>query len=843
MNHPDDKLLHLFSRGKLSPNLEADIERHLSVCPDCVKHLDQIERMDRGSFLKELKAASHFKTTIEIQSGHRIGGHYLLQEQLGQGGMGVIWKAYDEIAHRYVVLKFISHDVRHFKEVEKTFLTSFQKVHRLQHQHICPSYGMEQDRERGLFLVMKYIDGLPLNIYQRYRIEQDGFISFLELVCILRDAADALDYAHAQKIIHRDIKPQNIMIGRGVDGVQIIDFGIAGEIRTDLVTSESIISKKISGTRFYMAPEQWEGKKQDARTDQYSLAATAYELLSRNVPFSDRDIELLRYRVLHDRPRPLTNCPSGVNAALVKGLAKNRKDRFVNCRAFVDTLYREIKNFDGGNDLRVGRSSFLKNGNLQSTRQTGPLPGVLSGFKNISGLSSDWNDVQSRNSVDFFKKVKISFANHLYRNIVLSLLALFILTIFTGSLIYYKQLEISFSKSGLSFRVQDKSVRGKTGGTEKNQNPLRPTNDPQTKLPTAFNNRIPSPNGWAGSTPGPGMPWTQPPSGQSWTQTPLGQPWTNGLPGNVPNSSYLPGVHPVTSTAGQGQNNNGSSSANSSETSSSNSKFISNFRSKRNTLFNVARVTLRVEENALGEIEFERTYSIKPLAFLGDEFNSNLFENAKYYKNQKTGTILIAFPDGNIAPGPNSKVLSQDNTFYPKPKMNESLLSLGENWTYQCVGASFDYNSMATEFRHQMRDPYLMISRENIKLPFSVSYEIPEKNTAFPVLKLQLMNMKRVLYDITITIKKGENERLLISSTVTYGNLTIVKPGEVPDKGYIINNMEVENNSSMNKNFVLAKQDAYLVNSFKMELRGNSLSQSTHPDFLLSFMALVGQFL
>lgn len=331
--HPDDEILKRFAVGRLTEVRGDEIEAHLVDCKACTQRLDEIERKNSDAFLHAMKAAQDNMLSGDFTPGSLLGGHFRLEKQIGRGGMGEAWKAWDETAQRYVVLKFVPKDIQNINEAMEAVLESFTRVHALQHQHICPLYVLEDDPQHGFFLVMKFIDGMPLDAYSR----KNKLLSFDQVVQILRDVADALDYAHSRKVIHRDVKPANIMIGKA-DGVQLIDFGLADEIRASLTRTVEVSNARITGTRSYMAPEQWEGRKQDARTDQYALAVTAYELLAGHLPFIGTDAEILRNCVIHSSPTPIPGLPEHVNAALLKGLAKNRNDRFESCKAFVEAL-------------------------------------------------------------------------------------------------------------------------------------------------------------------------------------------------------------------------------------------------------------------------------------------------------------------------------------------------------------------------------------------------------------------------------------------------------------------------------------------------------------------------
>ena len=290
----------------------------------------------------ELYAAPSHPKTEGFTAGSTLSGNFRLENILGRGGMGEAWKAYDLTAERFVVLKFVPKEIQHIKEAIDSVRDSFKKVHALQHQHICPVYGLFTDPAHGLYLVMKFIDGAPLNEYVQRQIKKQGKMSFGDAVQILWAIAKGLDYAHEKKVIHRDIKPQNVMIGKS-DGVQIIDFGLAEEIRESMAQYTGVVFTQASGTRSYMAPEQWRGRMQDARTDQYALAVTAYQLFSGRVPFSSGDADVLRTCVLNEPPEPIKGLPEHVNAALLKALSKKREDRYENCKAFVKAMATKPK--------------------------------------------------------------------------------------------------------------------------------------------------------------------------------------------------------------------------------------------------------------------------------------------------------------------------------------------------------------------------------------------------------------------------------------------------------------------------------------------------------------------
>ncbi|MCL2625043.1 MAG: SUMF1/EgtB/PvdO family nonheme iron enzyme, partial [Planctomycetaceae bacterium] len=277
---------------------------------------------------------------VELAPGMPLNSKYELIEQIGRGGMGVVWKAHDIVGDRSVALKFVPPDLQRFESEMQRVRETFGKVHALNHQSICPLYGMENGGAQiGHYLVMKYLKGETLHEYiVRTDRKRKGF-PLSQVAVLLTRVAKALDYAHRYDVIHRDIKPSNIFLvntGKGVE-VQVIDFGLADEIKSSL-TRVSQLTFNISGTRPYMAPEQWRGRRQTAATDQYALGVVAYELLAGYLPFDVKDTELLRLAVMQDTPERIKKIPDAANAALQKAMAKDKEDRFESCVAFVKAL-------------------------------------------------------------------------------------------------------------------------------------------------------------------------------------------------------------------------------------------------------------------------------------------------------------------------------------------------------------------------------------------------------------------------------------------------------------------------------------------------------------------------
>jgi len=278
-----------------------------------------------------------------LEPGRKIGQfqNFTLVRSLGRGGMGQVWLAEEELGggrKRNVVCKLLPMPVQDDKKSMDDLAKTFDLTSRLFHPHICPLFGMNEDPEYGFFFVMDHCEGGSLWDWFQKPENRNG-IALSELLPIFRPIAEALDYAHSQHIIHRDVKPQNIMfaIRDGQRVPSLIDFGIAARVHATM-TMTMPTSQASKGTPHYMPPEQFMGeKKQDGRADQYSLAASLYHLLAGNPPF-EGNIYSLAAQVMQKIPDPIPTLTAAQNSALLRALAKKPDDRFAACAEFVNSL-------------------------------------------------------------------------------------------------------------------------------------------------------------------------------------------------------------------------------------------------------------------------------------------------------------------------------------------------------------------------------------------------------------------------------------------------------------------------------------------------------------------------
>ena len=266
-----------------------------------------------------------------------VGDRYTVDRELGRGGMAVVYLARDLKHDRPVAVKILRPEII-AGELGKRFLLEIQILARLQHPHILAllDSGTTDESSPRPFYVMPYVEGETL----RQRLVREGPLPVPEALRLVREAGEALHYAHSEGLIHRDVKPENILLSRG--HALVADFGIA---RAAGVSAGDRLTKSGMGmgTPTYMSPEQAEGDRGvDARADQYSLACVLYELLAGQPPFTGPNFAAVLSRLLLDPVPPLTTLrpgvPGPVRQAIERALSKVPADRFEAVPDFLAAL-------------------------------------------------------------------------------------------------------------------------------------------------------------------------------------------------------------------------------------------------------------------------------------------------------------------------------------------------------------------------------------------------------------------------------------------------------------------------------------------------------------------------
>lgn len=276
-------------------------------------------------------------------------GRYRVESVLGRGAMGVVYKGYDEGIDRYVAIKTVHRNLLSGEEGAdwlQRFRREARAAGRCLHQNIVTVFEFgEQD---GMpFIVMEYVEGRELSDI----IRSSDHIDRKQAVDLVSQVLDALHYAHANGIVHRDIKPGNIIILK--DGtVKVTDFGIARIDSTSMTAHGSVV-----GTPSYMSPEQFTGGEIDRRSDIFSTGVVLFELLTGQKPFPGKSATEVMYKLLHHEPPAVTTLnptlPIAMNAVVLKALSRDPNDRFANAGEFKTMLGQAAAMAPADDDMTV----------------------------------------------------------------------------------------------------------------------------------------------------------------------------------------------------------------------------------------------------------------------------------------------------------------------------------------------------------------------------------------------------------------------------------------------------------------------------------------------------------
>src|SRR5580658_5740709 len=284
-------------------------------------------------------------------------GRYRIIGELGRGAMGVVYHATDPAIGRSVAIKTIRirdiHDTQQREKLRERLFREARSAGVLSHPNIVTIYDMDEVDELA-YIAMAYVNGPTLEKI----LASEKALSGANMLRILRQTASGLDYAHGRGIVHRDIKPANIMTDE--DGaVKITDFGIAKITAVSNMTE----TRTVVGTPNYMSPEQVQGLAIDGRSDQFSLAVIAYEILTGERPFTGEHLSTVVYKIVAEQPADAQRINSTltplINQVLRRGLSKKAEDRYPNCSNFVGALEMACAESRGWTTLTAGAAAVL----------------------------------------------------------------------------------------------------------------------------------------------------------------------------------------------------------------------------------------------------------------------------------------------------------------------------------------------------------------------------------------------------------------------------------------------------------------------------------------------------
>ena len=343
--------LRLLAEDLLAPAETASLEEHLQHCARCRETLDQLIGEDRllgavrhyfasnpTEAREENPAAGEsldfLAPTDWPESLGRLGTYEVIGV-LGRGGMGTVLKAYDPALRRNVAIKVLSASLASCGAARRRFLREARAAAAVVHEHVVSVFAVVET-VGSPFFVMEYVPGRSL----QDRLDRNGPLSLPEILRIGMQTAAGLAAAHAQGLVHRDVKPANILLENGVERVRLSDFGLARAAADAAVTQSGVIA----GTPHYMAPEQAQGESADARADLFSLGSTLYTMCTGNPPFrAESPLAILR-RVCDDNPRRLREInpeiPLWLESIIGRLHAKDPAKRFQTASEVADLLGR-----------------------------------------------------------------------------------------------------------------------------------------------------------------------------------------------------------------------------------------------------------------------------------------------------------------------------------------------------------------------------------------------------------------------------------------------------------------------------------------------------------------------
>ena len=343
--------------------------------------------------------------------GSVIGNRYKIQEKIGNGGMATVYKALDQVLNRYVAVKVLREEFTTDEEFIKRFNAEAQSAARLTHPNIVSVYDVGQEYNI-YYIVMELIQGKTL----KQIIEEDGHLSWKWAVNIAIQIASALEMAHKNNIIHRDIKPHNIMITE--DGVaKVTDFGIAKAVSNSTITAFGTTL----GSVHYFSPEHARGGYTDSKSDLYSLGVVMYEMVTGKVPFDADTPVSVALKHMQEEPVPPIKVnkeiPFAVNQIILKAMKKDPNERYQNASEMIKDLNIALKRPEGG---------FVEERNFEDSF-TRRIPTVNVSDNRNENIKSDNEEEKPKGKLATF------FYNH-PKTKVASIIVLFVL-IFVATLV------------------------------------------------------------------------------------------------------------------------------------------------------------------------------------------------------------------------------------------------------------------------------------------------------------------------------------------------------------------------------------------------------------------------
>ncbi|MCL2517508.1 MAG: Stk1 family PASTA domain-containing Ser/Thr kinase [Oscillospiraceae bacterium] len=295
--------------------------------------------------------------------GQVFDKRYKIMKIIGIGGMAVVFEAIDTVMRRTVALKMLKDDISGDVGSVKRFVNESKAVSQLSHPNIVSIYDVSVKEDHYKYIVMERVDGITLKSY----ITKKGVLSLKETISFTEQILRALEHSHSKGIIHRDIKPQNIMLLKN-GRIKVTDFGIAKLPNTDTLT----MTDKAIGTVFYISPEQASGKLIDPRSDLYSLGVVMYEMITGKLPFNSENPVSVALMQVNQQPRPPrelnSGIPIGLEQIILGAMEKNPDRRFQNANQMMRHIAQLKSNPNYVFTSRRPQNGAQNNGTQQNTQ-------------------------------------------------------------------------------------------------------------------------------------------------------------------------------------------------------------------------------------------------------------------------------------------------------------------------------------------------------------------------------------------------------------------------------------------------------------------------------------------
>jgi len=377
---------------------------------------------------------------IRAVAERALAANYELDNELGRGGMGIVYRAKDRRLKRLVAIKLLPPELAFRSEIKTRFLREAETAAQLSHPNIVPIYSVDE-RDGLVYFVMALVEGPTL----ARRMYEDGQLPVDQVRRVLREVADALAYAHGRGVIHRDIKPDNILLDKESGRAMVTDFGIARAIQEGADSRLTATGVAI-GTPAYMSPEQAAGDREiDGRTDLYALGVVAYQMLTGRLPFQAASTASMLMKHITERPTAVsqlrTDCPEDLAASVMSLLEKEPENRVPNAAALARALSGDTSALpaptEGPPPYRPSSPDWQR---PFETAPSSPLPVQRTGMMQYQPTSEEL----ARWMAPEVRKFRGSFGTYAFVNAIMILASvighmdLYVVTVFWSMLMAFK---------------------------------------------------------------------------------------------------------------------------------------------------------------------------------------------------------------------------------------------------------------------------------------------------------------------------------------------------------------------------------------------------------------------